>query len=115
MGSAVYTKGVVIMKVYIWLDDVRDIGSPPFDWGLSVRAHSYADAIYYLTAYLKEDNEVYISFDHDLGEEKSGYDVAKWLVENEPICKVYYRVHSMNPVGRANIERLLDHYGYERF
>lgn len=73
-----------------------------------------------------------ISFDHDLAEEHygneitdsmewreyhekqdremTGYDAAKWLVEycNQfklPLPKCY--CHSMNPVGRANIMKLL--------
>jgi hypothetical protein len=48
----------------------------------------------------------FISFDHDLGTEKTGYDCAFWLVEycmdnNVPLPK--YNVHSANPVGRQNI------------
>lgn len=77
----------------------------------------------------------FISFDHDLASEhypimekdgglsngnripyetyraKTGYDCAKWLVEycmdrglKLPICKV----HSMNPVGRRNIQSYLE-------
>ena len=62
----------------------------------------------------KYKNEIlYISFDHDLGEIKTGYDIAKYLVENE--IKAYYNIHSANPVGRFNIEQLLQHYGYEKF
>jgi hypothetical protein len=62
-----------------------------------------------------------ISFDHDLGDEhyldqnsqefveKTGYDCAKWLVEycmdnNADLPKFY--CHSMNPVGKENIESL---------
>ena len=55
----------------------------------------------------------FISFGYDLGEEKSGYDIAKYLVENH-IPVEYYAVHSANPVGRFNIEQLLDHYGYKK-
>lgn len=51
-----------------------------------------------------------ISFDHDLGEVKSGFDCAKWLVEycidnqnNIP----NFVVHSANPVGAVNIRQLL--------
>lgn len=58
-----------------------------------------------------------ISFDHDLGaNEPSGMDVAKWLVERDQDeydwlnrdFKFY--VHSQNPVGKANIESLLNNY-----
>lgn len=57
----------------------------------------------------------YISFDHDLGEDRAtGYAIAKWLVNMHldgvatfPADFKYY-VHSQNPVGKANIEGLLD-------
>ncbi len=77
----------------------------------------------------------FISFDHDLGlehyptsekdgglsngnripyesyKEKTGYDCAKWLIEycmdrKHPIP--IFKVHSMNPIGRANIQSILD-------
>lgn len=66
-----------------------------------------------------------ISFDHDLADvhylkpdspefiEKTGYDCAKWLVE---YCMDNYLdlpksyCHSMNPVGKKNIESLLKNF-----
>lgn len=73
-----------------------------------------------------------ISFDHDLGyeeyglvdgivrivfdkEEKSGYDFAKWLIEydletNSMPDNFSFTVHSMNPIGKKNIETLLNNY-----
>ena len=63
-----------------------------------------------------------ISFDHDLADEhylqpdsqqfveKTGYDCAKWLVEycmdNGTDLPQFYS-HSMNPVGKENIESFL--------
>ena len=50
-----------------------------------------------------------VCFDHDLGEEKTGYDAAKWLVE---YCLDYnldlpkWNIQSSNPVGKENIECL---------
>ena len=66
----------------------------------------------------------YVSFDHDLGHEKyTGFDFAKQLVENDIISgnresRQSYRfapdfafyVHSKNPIGKANIEGLLNNY-----
>ena len=63
-----------------------------------------------------------ISFDHDLADlqqysqesvEKTGYDCAKWLIEycldhSLNIPKFY--CHSMNPVGKENIESLLKNF-----
>lgn len=56
----------------------------------------------------------YISFDRDLGENETGYDCAKFLVEycldnnKKPIFEFY--VHSQNPVGKENIKRLLNNF-----
>lgn len=66
-----------------------------------------------------------ISFDHDLADEhylepdsqefveKTGYDCAKWLVEycmdNDADLPKFY-CHSMNPVGKQNIESLLKNF-----
>ena len=49
-----------------------------------------------------------------MGEEKSGYDIAKYIVENK-ISITGYKVHSMNPVGAWNINQLMEHYNYGRF
>jgi hypothetical protein len=57
----------------------------------------------------------FISFDHDLEHRLTGYDFAKWLVERDldigdmPADFTFY-VHSQNPVGKANIEGLLNQY-----
>jgi len=59
----------------------------------------------------------FISFDHDLGEDLTGYDFVKWLCEYDHdnnfkiIPKNFeYRVHSMNPIGKKNIENYLQSY-----
>lgn len=76
----------------------------------------------------------FISFDHDLAtehypifeeninfgkpyeipyakyKEKTGYDCAKWLVEyclDNKLTLPDFQVHSMNPVGKENIRKLL--------
>lgn len=55
----------------------------------------------------------FISFDHDLGLEESGYDCAKWLVNycldnNFRLPK--FDVHSQNPIGKENILSLLQNF-----
>ena len=59
----------------------------------------------------------YISFDHDLGDsEPTGYDIAKWLVEQDMDGNISldnefdFYVHSQNPIGKANIENYLESY-----
>ena len=70
--------------------------------------------------YMNKDEVLILDLDHDLGETedgynelaRTGYDVCKWMVENEfPIC--YFHIHSMNSVGSANMRQLLTHYGYK--
>ncbi|MFP3598383.1 cyclic-phosphate processing receiver domain-containing protein [Chryseobacterium sp. SIMBA_029] len=67
----------------------------------------------------------WISFDHDLADEhylkpdsldyteKTGYECAKWLIEycleNHVDLPEFY-CHSMNPVGKENILRLLENF-----
>lgn len=55
----------------------------------------------------------FISFDHDLGLGKTGFDCAKWLVEyclDNQVSLPQFTVHSQNPVGKENIEKLLENF-----
>jgi hypothetical protein len=52
-----------------------------------------------------------VCFDHDLGTEQTGYDCAKWLVYyclDNQLSFPNYVVHSMNPVGKHNIEQYIE-------
>lgn len=95
---------------YLFIDDIRN----PFDYINSkhgdyiVEARDYKEAIVALNGY-KFD---YIYFDHDLGGGKTGYDIAKYIIENQIKFKGF-KIHSANPVGRFNISQLLNHYGYQ--
>ena len=59
----------------------------------------------------------YISFDHDIndysganGSEVTGYDLLKWLIDNDlgnlPKCLF----HSKNPIGKKNMEMYYNNY-----
>ncbi|ROI10840.1 hypothetical protein EGI11_02445 [Chryseobacterium sp. H3056] len=90
------------MKLY--LDDVRPT---PADYE---RVYDYNGFVEFIIA---NGIPEFISFDHDLGPGKTGYDCAKFLVEyclDHNISKINYTVHSQNPVGKANIEGLLNNY-----
>lgn len=57
----------------------------------------------------------YISFDHDLGLDGTGLDLAKWLVEEDLDNNIIpddfdFNVHSANPVGAENIRSLINSY-----
>lgn len=91
-----------MLKLY--LDDLR-----PIPEGF-VGVRSYSEFVIFITQNGLPD---YISFDHDLGLQESGFDCAKWLVNYcldnvKPIPK--FVVHSQNPVGKQNIESLLNNF-----
>lgn len=92
------------IEIYIYIDDMRQPLIPDALW-----VKSYDEAIAALTT-ISYTLSLVIDFDHDLGEGKTGYDVAKWLVEYNYFGK--FRIHSMNPVGANNIRQLLKHYGW---
>lgn len=88
----------------LYLDDVRPT---PDNYQ---RVYDYDKFVHFI-----EENGVpdFISFDHDLGEGKTGFDCAKFLVEyclDHDIKKINFRVHSQNPVGKENIEYLLHNF-----
>ncbi len=116
------------MKERIYLDDVRT----PIDkdW---IIARNYDEFVRIVNAYGLENIKT-ISLDHDLGDsamkewhknvyhnytldynnitEKTGYDCAKWLVEQwmngKPVVDVY--THSANAIGAANIMGYINNY-----
>jgi len=89
------------------------------DWEIARNYHQFVSSI------LEEGLPEFISFDHDLADdgylksdsqeyaEKTGYECAKWLINycmdhNAELPKFFS--HSMNPVGKENIESLLNNY-----
>lgn len=51
--------------------------------------------------------------DYDKYQEKTGYDCAKWLISycmERNIAHPPYVVHSMNPIGKSNIESYIESY-----
>lgn len=100
------------MTYRLFLDDERE---PPDDGGSWVVARSYREAISIMIT--REEVPYLISFDHDLGEGRTGYDLAKWLVETDLwyggkylATNFRFVVHSQNPIGKQNIEGLLSGY-----
>ena len=88
----------------LFLDDLRPI--PDGHIGL----RSYTEFVSYITDKGMPD---FISFDHDLGLEESGYDCAIWLVNyclDNTLRLPQFDVHSQNPVGKENILALLNNF-----
>lgn len=101
-------------KIYIYVDDIRIPEKVCARDTCFVLARTYAEAIQHIDAAMDLGQEILLDLDHDLGEEKSGYDIAKYVIENQ-YGNVKYRIHSMNIVGVKNMRQLLDHYNVERF
>lgn len=81
----------------IWLDDVRP--APNDTWVVCTTASQAIGLI-------NLGNVSFISFDHDLGEGGTGYDVAKHIEEGAffgTLQAIGYTIHSANPVGRRAI------------
>lgn len=117
------------MKTLIFLDDERNfedvtwVNYPQFDKVITLRQyHEFENYIDNLVIKGSKLEGLYFSFDHDLGledaewcQEMTGHDCAWYLVElmsevgTNPNT-VNYFVHSMNPIGKKNIEGLLDNY-----
>lgn len=92
-------------KICLYVDDIRNpINKLKQEYDIII-CRSYKEAIYELDKrYIR-----IIDLDHDLGEEKTGYDICKYIVENEiPLNKVY--IHTSNPVGRNNMVQLIQRY-----
>ena len=112
----------------LFLDDEREMNDVTWaPWQIRekyrnegwVIARSYGEALVNLA---QRGFPTFVSFDHDLGDDNTGYDLAKALVEADIKFRdkgVYeykfppnfdFYVHSQNPVGKANIEAYLNNY-----
>lgn len=105
------------LKTLIWLDDLRDPADFRMDW-LAFSPIGREVEVVWLKDYFQFRNWIKqnglpdgICFDHDLGEDTpSGYECAKWLVNyclDNKLSPPVWSSQSANPVGKANINRLL--------
>jgi len=85
----------------LWLDDMRP---PPPGWEWAKTVEDAQKAL--------ESGEVeWASLDHDLGfNQPTGYDLVKWMMEKNIWPRRMPVVHSMNPVGRENMETSIQRY-----
>lgn len=97
------------MVYNLFIDDERYPAGNARDWTI---VRSYKDAVMFIGWF---GLPAKISFDHDLGpDSKTGYDIAKWIVDycldNGLKPDFEYYVHSQNPIGKRNIEGLIDQF-----
>lgn len=90
----------------IWLDDLRD---PPEGY---YHCHSVNEAIALISSVESIQQIELIDCDHDLGDYASdggdGIKLLDWLLERGTLYPI--KLHTMNPVGRENMQRMLDRY-----
>lgn len=108
------------MKKLLWLDDQRDPFDKNVDWlnysplGKEVEILWIKNATDFKNWITDNGLPDGICFDHDLGEDSaSGYDCAKWLVNyclDNNIFPPLWSSQSANPVGKANINKLLKNF-----
>ena len=73
--------------------------------------HDLADVHY--NTYHNVNEAGGLEIDYDKFTEKTGYDCAKWLVNycvDKKIKHPPYIVHSLNPIGKKNIESYIENY-----
>jgi hypothetical protein len=84
----------------IWLDDIRPA---PNGWIHIKTAEKCIEMI-------QSGNVKEISFDYDLGETLTGYDVAKYIEENaNKIPPIIWELHTSNVIGMKNMYFVLTH------
>lgn len=94
---------MVLVKMYLWIDDERQPPGPGWE---------HAPTFDAATTCLALSQFHTVSLDHDLGERKSGYDVVKWMIENGRLPGRVI-LHTANPVGRNSMREALQAVGYK--
>ena len=90
----------IIFTMKLYLDDVRDIPEG------HVGCRTAEEAMHLID----RRAVTFISFDHDLGTELTGYDVAchvEQLVQAQLIKMPKWHIHSANPIGAKRIMQAL--------
>lgn len=106
--------------IKIWVDDIRE---KPEDYEYQLFTVANANAVINIGYHFDED--IFISLDHDAGKYvKQGGDYIKILERLEEMCyndpnfrnyvrdKVIFHLHTANPVGRANMRRIIQKNGW---
>ena len=105
--------------ILLWLDDVRepnDFWHNVFPSTLWCKSVNEAKAVYDFL-HNDPDTQFIIDLDHDAGDYASeGGDYIKfldWFEEEYPedFPKIIWHIHSMNPVGIANMRQILERNG----
>jgi hypothetical protein len=103
----IFTKWLESKQISIWLDDERDPNEPFIQREYGAKPGMlWAKTAKEAKDIISQGNVAFISFDHDLADIETGYDLAKWIEEqayHKKIPRLIWTVHSDNMVGRRNI------------
>lgn len=125
------------MSYYLFLDDervpssVKWVDLPAVSWVIvrnyddfcvAINTKGIPNFVTYdhdlgMQAYMEGHSKKFLSFDYNNITEKTGLDCAKFLIEcclDNDVKHPPFTVHSMNPVGKENIERLINSYNNSR-
>jgi hypothetical protein len=89
----------------LWLDDLRP---SPVDWEWCTSAEK---AIIKIAFAVTGEGWTHASLDHDLGPGMQGVHLLDWMANHSIWPTDEITIHSMNPVGRETMLRLIDRYG----
>jgi hypothetical protein len=92
------------MGKHLLIDDVRNLP------GMDIICRNYSSGLG-VCYYFHDIDKLYI--DHDLGEEKNGYQLIVELLDNG-YCPKKVQIVSSNPVGVKNISEALIDAGYTK-
>lgn len=97
--------------ILLWLDDARNPRDKFIQQNYGAKPGClWVKNVDSAIAVLEQGNVTYLSFDHDLGTEETGYTLACWVEEkayNNEIPRFFWACHSDNPIGKANIIRAM--------
>lgn len=100
----------------LWVDDVRP-APEGYYWCKKVK-----EAINIIKYYIGNEDWIdpieILDMDHDAGDYAEFYggdyiNILNWMETNYPDNRIPIRIHSMNPVGCANMRRIIERNGWK--
>lgn len=94
----------------VYMDDVRP-GPNSFSHDDNWSSWVVVRSVHNTKKLLQWGQVNHLSLDHDMGEgQESGYDLVKWMAENDIWPTGEITVHSANPVGAENMRATIERY-----
>ena len=101
--------------MFLWVDDLRRPPSDKYVWAKSV--HEAIIHICQMTCPDGTHNIAVLDLDHDAGDyawQGGDYiEILEWM-EQKGIDDIPIHLHTMNPVGRENMRRIIQHNGWKQ-